>query len=304
MSTALRERPAAPEAGGGVPARAAVIRWAWRMLRREWRQQLLVLGLVVVALAATVAGAAVAASTPPSPSAGFGTAKDLATFPGSDPHLAAEIAALRQRYGPVELIENQTLAIPGSAGSYQLRAQDPHGRYGTPMLTLLSGHYPAGAGQVAVTPGLASDLGLHPGSTWPQGGTTRQVTGIVQNPQSLLEDFALVPPGQVAHPTQVTVLFDAPGVEPSAIGPTAQTPQSVANSNPLNPETIVLGLATIGLLLIALVAVGGFTVLAQRRLRALGMLGMLGALGATDRNIRLVVRVNGLLIGVDRKSVM
>ena len=66
-------------------------------------------------------------------------------------------------------------------------------------------------------------------------------------------------------------------------------------SNPLNPETIVLALATVGMLLIALVAVGGFTVLAQRRLRSLGMLG---ALGATDRNIRLVVRVNGVLVGI------
>jgi putative ABC transport system permease protein len=41
--------------------------------------------------------------------------------------------------------------------------------------------------------------------------------------------------------------------------------------------------------------VGGFTVLAQRRLRSLGMLG---ALGATDANIRLVVRANGVLVGV------
>jgi putative ABC transport system permease protein len=49
------------------------------------------------------------------------------------------------------------------------------------------------------------------------------------------------------------------------------------------------------MLLIALVAVGGFTVVAQRRLRSLGMLG---ALGATDRNIRLVVRANGVLVGV------
>jgi putative ABC transport system permease protein len=57
----------------------------------------------------------------------------------------------------------------------------------------------------------------------------------------------------------------------------------------------VLALATVGMLLIALVAVGGFTVLAQRRLRSLGMLG---ALGATDGNIRLVVRVNGVLVGV------
>ena len=102
-------------------------------------------------------------------------------------------------------------------------------------------------------------------------------------------------PGQVSAPTQVTVLFTAPGVTASSLGPNVQTRQAAAASNPLNPETIVLGLATVGMLLIALVAVGGFTVLAQRRLRSLGMLG---ALGATDRNIRLVVRVNGVLVGV------
>ena len=52
MSTALRERPAqAGTGGGGVPARRAVIRWAWRLFRREWRQQLLVLAMLTVAVA-------------------------------------------------------------------------------------------------------------------------------------------------------------------------------------------------------------------------------------------------------------
>ena len=49
------------------------------------------------------------------------------------------------------------------------------------------------------------------------------------------------------------------------------------------------------MLLIALVAVGGFTVLAQRRLRSLGMLA---SLGATDPHVRLVVRANGVVVGV------
>ena len=49
------------------------------------------------------------------------------------------------------------------------------------------------------------------------------------------------------------------------------------------------------MLLIALVGVGGFTVLAQRRLRALGLLG---SLGATDKNIRLVIRANGIVTGL------
>ena len=121
------------------------------------------------------------------------------------------------------------------------------------------------------------------------------MTGIVQNPQSLLDEFALVIPGQVTAPTQVTVLFDAPGRSASSIGPNVETPQSAAQSNPLNPVTIVLALTVIGMLLIALVAVGGFTVLAQRRVRSLGMLA---ALGATDQRVRLVVRANGVVVGV------
>jgi len=163
------------------------------------------------------------------------------------------------------------------------------------MLSLVSGHYPEGSSQVAVTPGLASTFNLKVGDVWHQGGTARRVTGIVQNPQSLASEFALVAPGQVRAPGQVTALFDAPGVRPSSIGPNVQTPHSVTASNPLNPTTIVLALATIGMLLIALVGVGGFTVLAQRRLRSLGMLG---AQGASDQHIRLVVRANGVVVGV------
>ena len=298
MSTALRERPARAGTGnGGVPARRAVIRWAWRMFRREWRQQVLVLALIMVAVAATVLGAAVATNTPPPPHAGFGTADDQATFQSAGPRLAGQIAALQHRVGRVDVIENQTIAIPGSINTYDLRAQNPHGPFGQPMLALVSGRYPTGPGQVAVTDGVAAAFNLKVGAVWHQDGTARTVVGIVQNPQSLLDEFALVAPGQVSHPTQVTVLFDAPRASSSFSGANVQTRASASASagNALNPETIVLGLATVGMLLIALVAVGGFTVLAQRRLRSLGMLG---SLGATDRNIRLVVRANGVLVGV------
>jgi putative ABC transport system permease protein len=296
MNTAVRERPAhVRSASGGVPARRAVIRWAWRLFRREWRQQLLVLALIVVAVAATFVGAAVATDTPPPAGAGFGTARDLATFPGSDRHLAADIASLQQRFGRVDVIENQILPIPGSVNTYELRAQNPGGPFGRPMLALVSGHYPTGPGQVAVTDGVASAFSLRVGDVWHQGGGARRVTGIVENPQSLLDEFALVTPGQVTSPSQVTVLFDAPAASPASLGSNVETLQQASNSNALNPETILLGLATVGMLLIALVAVGGFTVLAQRRLRSLGMLG---AQGASDKNIRLVMRANGVLAGV------
>ncbi len=298
MSTALRERPApAPSAGrgnGGGPARRAVTRWAWRLFRREWRQQLLVLALITVAVAATVIGAAVATNTPPKAGAGYGTARDMASFQAPDPHLASQIATLKQDYGRVDVIENQTLAIPGSISTYQLRAQNPRGPYGQPMLSLVSGHFPAGPGQVAVTGGVAADFGLRIGSVWHQGGTARRVVGIVQNPQSLLDEFALVAPGQVRNPTQVTVLFDGHGRPPAGLAHNI-TAAGSQTPNVINPETITVAGLVVGMLLIALVAVGGFTVLAQRRLRSLGMLA---SMGATDRNVRLVVLANGAAVGI------
>jgi putative ABC transport system permease protein len=298
VSTALRERPAELGApNGGVPARRAVVRWAWRMFRREWRQQLLVMGLIVVAVAGTFIGAAVATNTPPPAGAGFGTAQDLATIQPPNQQLPAQLAALQHRFGQVDVIENQVVAIPGSINTYDLRAQNPRGPFGQPMLALVSGHYPAGPGQVAVTDGVASAFNLRIGDLWHQDGTARRVVGIVQNPQSLLDEFALVVPGQVRAPSQVTVLFDAQGKGPASFGRNVhvQARGAATPGNALNPDTIVLALATVGMLLIGLVSVGGFTVLAQRRLRSLGMLG---ALGATDRHIRLVVLANGLVVGL------
>jgi putative ABC transport system permease protein len=294
MSTAMLER-SGRTSKGGVPARRAVIRWAVRLLRREWRQQLLILALITVTVGATVVASAVATTTPAPAGAGFGTAQDLATYTGPGSHIAAGIASLRQRFGTVEVIDNQTLPVPGSIQTYSLRAQNPHGPFGPPTLSLVSGQYPAGPGQVAVTSGVASDFHLMTGSSWTVGGVSRKVTGIVQNPQNLLDEFALVAPGQVNAPTEVTVLFDAPGVPPDHIGPTVQSTQTAASNNVVNPETISLAAGVLGMLLIALVGAGGFTVLAQRRLRSIGMLA---AQGATQANIRLVVRANGVATGV------
>jgi putative ABC transport system permease protein len=296
MSTTLlvpptRVRPA----DGGVPARRAVVRWAWRLFRREWRQQFLILALITIAVAATIVGSAVAMNNPPPKDSGFGTARYSASFSTYNAKVASVITRL-EHAGPVDVIENQTLSIPGSINTYELRAQDPHGPFGGPMLALVSGHYPSGADQVAVTNGVASAFRLSVGSTWMVGGVERRVVGIVENPQSLLDEFALVVPGQVKDPTAVTALFDEPGARLSSFkGVQIQTPGSVAQSNPLNPETISLAALVLGMLLIALVSIGGFTVLAQRRLRSIGMLE---STGATDRHVRLVVSANGTVVGV------
>ncbi len=281
---------------GGMPARRAVTRWAWRLLRREWRQQSLVLALITLAVAVTTVGVGVSTNTPLSPYVGFGNAQDMATFSNSSASTMATIASWHKRYGAVDVIDNETVTVPGSVDTFSLRAQNPYGPYGQPLLALVSGHLPTKTSEVATTSGVASDFNLRVGSDWTVKGVTRKVVGIVENPKNLLDQFALVLPGQVTTPTSVTVLFDAPvGTPPKSLGPNVITPRSVAQGNLLNPETISIALVTMAMLLIALVAIAGFTVLAQRRLRSIGMLG---ALGATDEHIKLVVRANGVFVGL------
>jgi putative ABC transport system permease protein len=280
-----------------VAARRAVVRWALRMFRREWRQQLLVLGMLILAVAATIVGAGVATNTPPPSTASFGTATASVTIPGSYPRLTAYIASLRQQFGAVDVIENQAIST-GSAQQAYLRAQDPHGSYGQPLLKLDSGSYPAGAGQVALTQGLAWLYNAHSGGTWSQDGRSYQVTGIVENPDNLLDEFALVAPGQLTSPTQVVVLLDARGHTALSGLPQGAVAAFSGQGNGgtgISPATIVLVIAVLGMVFVGLVSVAGFTVLAQRRLRALGMIS---ALGATERNVRLVTTANGAFTGV------
>ncbi|HEX9623119.1 MAG TPA: FtsX-like permease family protein, partial [Streptosporangiaceae bacterium] len=208
--------------------------------------------------------------------------------------------------GPVELIENETVAVPGSVATVDLRAQDPRGRYSQPMLALVSGRYPSGPGEVAVTSGAAAQFGLRTGGLWQLDGRALRVTGQGENPANLRDQFALLAPGQLADPGSVTVLYDArrcvtagcaqarlhlPGGAKRDVGqPTvANAPVS------LTPADGVLVLGALGLIFIGLVAVTGFTVMAQRRLRALGMLV---AVGATDRDLRLVMVASGAAAGV------
>jgi putative ABC transport system permease protein len=306
MTSTLKDRPAMTRSAsnGGAPARRAVVRWAWRLFRREWRQQLLILALVIVATAATILGSAVATNSPQPKNFGFGNAQNLASFQPSvtkgekglsRAQIAADVASLQKLSPHSEVIDNETLTIPGSVDTYELRAESPHGALLQPMLSLVSGRYPTGSHEVALTAGLASAFNVHVGDSWRVAGVTRLVVGIVENPQSLLDEFALVPPGQVTSPSDVTVLFN--GRSPSPKSPISQYIENVNSqpSNGFNPETISIAGLILGMMLIALVSIGGFTVLAQRRLRSIGMLQ---SLGATDQHVGLVVRANGAIVGI------
>jgi len=300
MSTVLREPPDLAGGAGGIVARRAVIRWAWRLFRREWRQQLLVLGLLTVAVAATIWGASVVTNSQIPPGyATFGTGAAQVTLPGSDPHLTADIATITSHWGPADLIEKQNITT-GTRQSVQLRAESPHGHYNSPLLSLVSGTYPAGPGQVALTSQVAARYGAHAGGTWHVAGTTWRVTGIVQDPSNLADEFALVAPGQIRHPSQVIMLVGPAAAREIGGGtvpgvPAANVSLPTQQVSGVSPAVLILVVEVLGLAFIGLVSVASFSVLAQRRLRALGMLS---AIGATERNLRLVMIAGGLVVGV------
>jgi putative ABC transport system permease protein len=293
--------PVAPAPfGGRRTARRAITRWAWRLLRREWRQQLLVLALLTVAVAATTVGLGLVSNVQSSDQALLGTASTRIDIVNPGKQVDAVIAAARQAFGTVEAIEHENVPVPGSVTPVDLRAQDPHGVYGGVMLHLVSGSYPTGAGQIAVTSAVASTFNLKIGDSWTVNGRPLRVVGTVENPKNLQDSFALVAPGQIRSPSALTLLVDARGSAATDFHPPGAAVQAVMSNGTTAAQQqreqalAVLLLATIGLSFIGLVAVAGFTVMAQRRLRALGLIG---AIGATDRQVRRVMLANGTAVG-------
>jgi len=291
---------------GGVAARRAVVRWAWRIFRREWRQQILVVTLLAVAVAAAIGSVTIAYNSGAADDAEFGSANRLLSFDGADPRkLEAGLASAQDWFGTIDIIGHRSVTVPGGFETVEFRAQDPRGPYGDVRLALLRGGYPEGRSQVAVTDGVAKLLGLEIGETLALDGQHRRtVVGIVENPRDLSDEFALVSPSSAGAPDHVTVLVNADAeslrsFRRSLDGVATDGRSALGNSEtrPSNQAANALGMfsvATVFLLLASLVAAAGFAVIAHRRLR---QLGMLAAIGATQKHLRLVLLANGAVVG-------
>jgi putative ABC transport system permease protein len=306
MTTLAHRSALSGPRNGGVAARRAVVRWARRMFRREWRQQLLVLMLLTVAVAAAIGSITVAYNTVPADNSDFGSANRVLSFDGSGPHkLQAGLDSAKKAFGTIDVIGHRSEPVPGSVETVDYRSQVPGGAYSDDLLALRRGRYPIGPREVAVTDGVAESLRLAIGSTLALDGHRRIVVGIVENPSKLSDEFALIAPSS-ARPSVVDVLVDATDgsasmrsfyrSQPGDHSRSAFTGSMIrGNDVSSTAETLVMfSVATVFLLLASLVAAAGFAVVAQRRLR---QLGMLAAVGATQKQIRLVLLTNGAVVG-------
>lgn len=290
-------------ADGGLPAHRAILRWTWRLFRREWHQQTLMLALLTVAVAAAIGGASAAYTLAPlgfSPDR-FGAANQAFTHSGSDPAvLEAHIAVVEAWYGSVDVIGRRSIPIPGSAINLEIRAQDPQGIYSAPLLALREGRYPTDADEVAVTDEVADTFDVEINSQLTLDGSEWTVVGMVENPSNLKDEFILVPPAHARPPTKVTILVRGTFEQFSSF-PWPEDEGMVSHEmieGPANVQVLsagaALGAAAVAMILVSLVGAAGFMVVARRRQR---QLGMLAAIGATEKHLGLVMLANGTIVG-------
>jgi putative ABC transport system permease protein len=283
---------------GGLPARRAVVRWAWRVFRRDWRQQVLVLALLTFTVAGALLGIAVVYNATPSQDARFGSAEQFIRYDAEDPEeLDANVTAARAWFGTIDVIGYRHVTVQGLVRGVEMRAQDPNGPYSGPMLRLLAGRYPTGAGEVAVTDEIAALTRVSVGGQLALGDRTQTVVGIIESPNDLGAEFILVSPAHADPPESVTILVAADQARFDRFVAGAAV-VSINNVRGRNERTLAavgaFALAALAMLLVCFVAVAGFIAMAQRRMR---QFGLLAATGATERHVRLVLLAAGASAG-------
>ena len=276
------------------------------MFRREWRQQVVVLVLLSLTVAAAVFSAIAAYNITSPISANVGNADHRITLASPDAGLLTSVAAdLTTKYAPTETIWHAQLPVPGSVESVDLRAEDPQGSLSAPLLALDAGRYPIKQGEVALTNGVAATFGLAVGGKLAIQNDSWTVVGLVENPTDLGDEFVLTLPGDRRATQSVDLLVvghdDVLHQSANSIRQ-FQTKEGVTGFSQSRGASdrgaAVIGtlvLDTVALLLVSLVAAAAFVVVAQRRLR---QFGMLAAMGATNRQLRLVTIAHGLLAGL------
>lgn len=286
--------------GSGVPTagapRRAVRRWAWRLLRVEWRAHLLSVALLTTAVAVGVAGAEVTGQlTSTADRAVLGGATELLRFVDPDPDaMALDLAAVREQFPSVEIVREAEVPLPGVFDPLVLRNHAADGRLGGMRLALLDGRLPTRAAEVALTDGAAELLEASVGSAVSVGEDTLEVVGLVENPFDLTDEFGYV--ADLDGPADVVSLLveaDTASVE-AFRAPSGAAVATSGRSAATAVMTVVVGLGVMLLGLVAMGAVAVFGVVARRRRR---QLGLLAAIGGTPGQVKRVLVLQGLAVG-------
>jgi putative ABC transport system permease protein len=293
--------------------RLALLRWVWRVVRREKRQHLFVTLLVAfgITIATVLVGGAAAISTPKPEGLGIQVADEA-----SDADRDAVVAVaedLSHDYPAIGLTferlpERGEPTLVGVWGA----AQDGD------RFDLQEGAWPE-VGEVALTKS-ALDLLAQTAEQAEATGSTGQgelsvgdivaiegeqltISGIWQDRTSIRSEAVLLPSSELSTWSLVAMT----GVDTESAAVSDQVDDLMQTLDAFTPfrfrddvhqggeTTMALAGGTLLALQIAVLASAGFSMLAQRRAR---QLGMLAAMGAPPQLLGSVVRLTGLVVGV------
>lgn len=290
----------------------ALARIARRDIARHRARSLLVMLLVMLPVAAMVAGTAISRTTQPTQEREdverMGRA-DLVALSTTRVELGKHLPA-GSVVEPVVFTEG-SIVIPGARVGVSRRALDVEG-LAAGMLTLIGGRAPHGGDEVAITAAVAELAATGVGGRIELAdGSTPTVVGVVENPLYLADRIVVVDPKALEIDEEMaTWLVGLPaGVDPQSVVEASTDPSTgqqdvLIQSRESSRLTVVGGdsgsatiliLGSLVLVEAALIASAAFAVSVRRRQRELGLLA---ATGATPRQLAGVVLAEGAILGL------
>ena len=217
-----------------MPGQRPLHRWAVRLVRREMRQQLLILAMIALATAIASFGAVMLhhANQPPSAFTGGATVRLDINDPDETSGVIEQVAA--DLAGPADITAAGFMRTAGSSRDFTVIDPPINSAVGAEPVRLIRGRRPAAAGEIALNGPLAASLDATIGSTIEahpvsaphrhdalrdaQTGNTADartvemtVVGLVEDPSNLKQRLAVVAPGHVREPFRVSVLMSPTG---------------------------------------------------------------------------------------------
>ncbi len=268
-------------------------KWAARTVRREWRQHVVILGLLVAGVTAALTLAVTAYNMQEPETKYIGNADFVLSSP--DPEAAD--AALRRANVSFGSIQQSTIGRSGTTEEARVLVLDPSNETIGPLIALLDGRYPVEADEVAITDRAFTD-GPSIGSEIDVGTTTVTVVGWVENPMSLSEEFVLASTlGSFELRTAPTTEFYFEGDE-RTIDAAGIPNASFSEVETVSRKTVGLianVVGAFGMLEVALLVGSAFAVIAKRRER---QFGLMAAAGAPPKLVRSAAMMTGVILGV------
>jgi putative ABC transport system permease protein len=283
-------------------SRRAMGRWGWRLLRREWRQAL-VLGLVAIAIALT-SFAVIAGTNAIEPIQHHGAAThEITLFVGR--HTSMGLAKiLTDKLDHPAIFSARTVRQNGSIHTFQVSDRDLQNPLIGPEFRLTQGKLPVAPGEVAMTRQLFKSFNVDIGDTVAMDGKTVRAVGRIEDPSDLHRWHVVVPPGGLNAPTEVHALVEISAsdgeefLNRNMIGEPLMIRFFADQNQTIRRAAIALAIsivASVAMLEVGLLCAAGFAVIGRRRIR---QFGLLGAIGARERQIRQAMALNGLAVGL------